>query len=237
MSDSTRIVVLGKTGAGKSSLANTIFGETLFEIDNSANSGTIVCQAETKRVKGRRLMWVDTPGFFDTSRPEDKLKLEIERCIERCAPGPHVFLIVLKVEKFTEQEKDVIRKIQQCFSKEALKYAIVVFTRGDQLPEGMRIEQWVNLDRDLRDLVEKCGRRCHVIDNIRWKENQTDEYRSNKFQVEEILRTIDNMTTANKKSCYTIEMLHAAYESWVYWSVGVGGLAALVSIAVIISKK
>ncbi|XP_037615514.1 GTPase IMAP family member 8-like [Sebastes umbrosus] len=204
-----RIVVLGKTGAGKSSLANTIFGETVFKIDDSPNSGTSECKLETKCVNERSITWIDTPGFFDTEKSEEKIKPEIERCITECAPGPHAFLIVLKVEKFTEHEKDVIKKLQQCFSEEALKYSIVLFTHGDQLSETMRIEQWVDKNADLSDLVKRCGSRCHVIDNKYWKNNQQDEYRSNQFQATEILKTIDKMIEANQGSYYTNEMLQA----------------------------
>ncbi|KAM6894251.1 GTPase IMAP family member 8-like [Lycodopsis pacificus] len=210
MSESTRrIVVLGKTGAGKSSLANTIFGETLFPTDGSANSGTSKCKAETKCVNERSIRWIDTPGLFDTKRSEEEMKPEILRCITECAPGPHAFIIVLKVEKFTEQEQDVITKICKYFSEEAFKHAIILFTYGDELSENMKINQWVDQNAALSDLVKKCGGRCHVFDNKHWKTKNTpqDEYRSNQYQTKELLKTIDQMTEANKGRCYTNEML------------------------------
>ncbi|XP_071315843.1 GTPase IMAP family member 7-like isoform X1 [Trachinotus anak] len=211
-SNTRRIVILGKTGAGKSSLANTIFGEKQFETNFTLNSETRECQAQTRSVNGRRINLIDTPGFFDTDRSEEDMKAAILRCITECAPGPHAFLIVLKVEKFTEHEKAVIEKIRQYFSDEALKYAVFVFTHGDQLPEGIKIEEFVNQNKAMKDLVKECGNRCHVFDNRYWKENLNDKYRSNQFQVEELLKTIDKMTLANKESCYTNEMLQAVQE-------------------------
>ncbi|XP_049924038.1 GTPase IMAP family member 7-like [Epinephelus moara] len=207
LASSRRIVVLGKTGAGKSSLANTVFGETVFKTDDGPNSGTSKCQAETKSVNGRCITWVDTPGFFDTEKSEERLKPEILKCITECAPGPHAFLIVLQMQKFTEQEEDIINKLQQYFSKDALKYATVLFTHGDQLPEEMTIRQWVDQNAGLSDLVKKCGGRCHVIDNRHWKNNPQDEYRSNKYQVKELLKTIDKMIAENNGHYYTNEML------------------------------
>ncbi|XP_044039241.1 GTPase IMAP family member 7-like [Siniperca chuatsi] len=207
-----RIVILGKTGAGKSSLANTIFGEKLFKIDHTLNSETSECQAKTKSVNGRSITLIDTPGFFDTDMSEEELKPEIVRCITECSPGPHAFLIVLKVEKFTEQERAVINKINEYFSEEVFKYATVVFTHGDQFPEGQTIEDFVSLNKMMSDLVKKCGSRCHVIDNKYWNKNPKDKNRSNQFQVEELLNTIDKITEANNGSCYTNEMLQAVEE-------------------------
>ncbi|XP_042073672.1 GTPase IMAP family member 7-like, partial [Haplochromis burtoni] len=202
-----RIVVLGKTGAGKSSFAHTLCGEPVFEVDHTAKSGTQRCQAKFMSVSGRMVLFIDTPGFIDTNRPGEEMKSEILRCITECAPGPHVFLIVLKVEKYTEQEKAVIDKINQYFSDEALRFSTIIFTHGDQLPEGMKIEEFVNESKALSDLIKKCGGRCHVIDNKYWKNNQGDEYRTNQYQVAELLKTIDTTIEANKGGYFTNEML------------------------------
>ncbi|XP_035850133.1 GTPase IMAP family member 7-like [Sander lucioperca] len=175
VSNTRRIVMLGKTGSGKSSLANTIFGEELFTIGHNSDSETSECKAKTKSVNGRSITLIDTPGFFDTKRSEEELKLEILKCITECAPGPHAFLIVLKVERFTEHEQAVITTINQHFSEEVLRYATVVFT--------------------------------HVLDNKYWKNNQQDEYKSNQFQVKELLNTIEKTIEVNKGSCCTNEML------------------------------
>ncbi|XP_035530867.1 GTPase IMAP family member 7-like [Morone saxatilis] len=195
--DTIRVVILGKTGAGKSSLANTIFGEDVFKINHGFNSETTECQSETRSVNRRKFTLIDTPGFFDTDRSEEELKREIVRCIIECAPGPHAFLIVLKVEKFTEQEQAVIKKILKYFSEEALKYATVVFTHGDQLPEGQTIEDHVRQNELVNDLVEKCGRKYVVIDNKYL--NKTDK----KKRVKELLHLVKN------KESYTNEMLIA----------------------------
>ncbi|KAM9717498.1 GTPase IMAP family member 8-like [Menidia menidia] len=202
-----RIVILGKTGAGKSSLANTLFGKTVCTTNHTPESGTSVCQKVVGRVNGKQIVFVDTPGFFDTRRPEEEMKAEVVRCITECAPGPHVFLIVLRVDKFTEQEKAIVRTLNDHFSEEVLKYGTVVFTHGDQLDERIKIEEFVDQSAELRALIGRCGGRCNVFDNKYWQNNQGDEYRSNKFQIQKLLDTIDKIIEENKGKSYTNELL------------------------------
>ncbi|XP_054881202.1 GTPase IMAP family member 7-like [Poeciliopsis prolifica] len=211
-SSPTRMVLLGKTGAGKSHLANTILGEEVFTSYHSPNAGTGRCESETRTVNGRRLTLIDTPGFFDTDKSEEELKPEIMRCLTECAPGPHVFLILLRVDRFTKQEQQVITKICDLFSEDALKYAMIVFTHGEQLQKGMKIEEFVSKNKNLSNLVKKCGGRCHVFDNKHWSGDGQDDYRNNQVQLEAFLQTVDKMMVEKNGSYYTNDVLQHVEE-------------------------
>ena len=57
-----RLVVLGKTGNGKSSTVNSLCGQKIFNVSSSPDSITEYCEAVTFELFNRKILLVDTPG-------------------------------------------------------------------------------------------------------------------------------------------------------------------------------
>lgn len=119
------------------------------------------------------------------------------KCIYITSPGPHAFILVLNLGRFTTEEQESVKHFETCFGEIVFQYLIVLFTRKDDLGESFK-EHLTTVPLHLKQFIEKCGRRALAFNN-KLQGKETDE------QVQELINMIDENVKRNRGQCYTNE--------------------------------
>ncbi|XP_037544532.1 uncharacterized protein LOC119421226 [Nematolebias whitei] len=197
-----RIVLLGAKGSGKTSALNTILGRrSSQELRRTAQS----CVGDGV-VFGRQLTVVDTPGwwmnyFCDETSVFDRREIALSSSL--CPPGPHVFLLVIRVDRaFTETHRRAAQEHLELISEHIWSRVVLLFSFGDWLG-GTTTEQYLETEGEpLLWLVEKCSNRYHVLNN---------KTKGDGFQVRELIGKIEEMMSGCS-GCWHYEIERKALE-------------------------
>lgn len=192
-----RVMLVGKSGSGKSATGNSILDRKVFESKLSSRPVTQVFK------KGRRL-WasteievMDTPDLLCSGTFwNGELAQRICEALALSSPGPHVVLLVTQLGRFTEEDTKVARRLQEIFGPNILSHTILVFTRIEDLGDGSLDEYLLGTDnQNLAKLDVLLGRR-HCGFNNRAKGTEQEA------QFQELMKQIKVVLWENEGYCY-----------------------------------
>ncbi|CAI2162669.1 6814_t:CDS:2 [Funneliformis geosporum] len=176
------ILLIGRTGNGKSTLGNVLINknenfEEVFKESNYAASQTKELGIEEFEYDGIKYRIIDTIGFGDTELTEKEVLDKISEVAYSISDGLDQVLFVTK-SRFTEEEKNVFNLLKNVLFDETIgKYTTIVrtnFPDFDKPEERQNDIKSMSKDNKTSDvIINSCNNKIiHVDNHPKIKENR-----------------------------------------------------------------
>ncbi|XP_076457938.1 GTPase IMAP family member 8-like [Babylonia areolata] len=192
------VLIIGKTGNGKSSLANTITGDKNFPVGASLSSTTREAQVFTANVGRRRLKVIDTPDFINMMADKRTAQRHVDRWKVLTNSLPDVIILTVRCDvRYTKEEHDIYQAIQDRWGDRSVfqKRLMVAFTFGDRQDEDLE-EELDMVCEELKSVLKDAKNRFVQVNNRARGEGRME-------QLDNICRQLDTVIKQNESEDFS----------------------------------
>ena len=211
------IMVIGVTGSGKSTVCNFFLNQKVFITKGGAVSVTAKSDAHSGTVLGKRVLFVDTPGFSDTYESEEQRMRDLGRALYFTQAGVHAIVICFNgTARFDLATEGVVNALDQLGT--FWPHAFILYTHADDMgstenEQKQQIYQWVNDPRcpkRLKWLLQQVQYRFMTVES-RMRGN---DHMYHQQKCKELLDLVEQVYTLNNHQLYTNRLFKWAKEKY-----------------------
>ncbi|XP_066511608.1 GTPase IMAP family member 9-like [Hoplias malabaricus] len=199
------MMLLGKNYQENRRVGNFILGKNVFDTENIWPPQ--YCEKAREIVEGKHIALISASHLFDNPLSVNELIGRMRECMFLCDPGPHVIVLVIQPEDFTDVDDKRLDFIFRSLSEDPQKYTIVMKIqtrqRGRATPVEKSISKEVIADysRFKFDFNSGCSRSAFLMNMEKiMEENIGDYLKWEKFVLAPTEVQQHEETTAQKKS-------------------------------------
>lgn len=153
---SVKILVVGKTGSGKSTLINGLLARDVADVGHSLKSQTrdVECHVEPYELKDEKFKVTicDSLGFRDTKSSDQKyMEMLQSKCPE---PDLVLFVVSMRETRWTDDEVETVTIVNKGLGKKVWQNTVLVLTFANEIKNTERVEEF---RKEFMETLENIG--------------------------------------------------------------------------------
>jgi len=211
------LLVVGVTGSGKSSACNFFIGENVFETEGGAIAVTAKSDAHIQTISGKRVLFIDTPGFGDEFASDEVRMAELGRAILFAKDGVNAIILCLDgSRRFDTSVANLLKEFEVLGA--FWPYTFILYTHSADMGHSeeerkCKITEWLNHPKcpeRMKWLFDKVSHRAMTVESKHYSMNMT--YYQDKCQ--ELLQMIEVISALNHYQRYTNQFFQWAKKKY-----------------------
>ncbi|XP_065897161.1 uncharacterized protein [Dysidea avara] len=211
------LLVVGVTGSGKSSTCNFFIGENVFETEGGAIAVTAKSDAHVQTILGKRVLFIDTPGFGDEFASDEVRMAELGRAILFAKDGVNAIVLCLDgSRRFDSSVANLLKEFEVLGA--FWPYTFILYTHSADMGHNeeerkCKITEWLNHPKcpeRMKWLFNKVSHRTMTVESKHY--SMSTSYYQDKCQ--ELLHMIEVISAHNHYQRYTNQFFQWAKKKY-----------------------